>query len=648
MFNDYRIGGHVLKRLTILSFILMLLLFQIVVINQTAVSQQHNTPSTNMLYVGGTGNENYSTIQEAINHAASGDLIFVYNGTYYENVLINKTIALIGEERNTTIIDANDNGGVMTIHANNVSINHFTIQNAGYHANGIYVNSNGNHVTNTTIFNNRNVGIWINDNSHSNTISHSYFSGNSYGLLTLTACSNNTINNNVFTNNNHGLKIEESSDTTLYNNKLYDNSNNQAYIYRSSNITISNNHFEDDQHSGLHLYNIMNCTISNNTFLANGIWIYGENKTTWNSHSIQNNTINNKPLYYIKNCFEPITIPTHIGQVIAANCENLIIQNLIITNGTNGISLGFSHNNTIRNNYITNVGTALIFEGSYNNTIYQNELIDNGRAIFTFFSSYNTIYQNNIKENTYGITISDLIWMDPPENNYIYHNNFVNNSESQAFDSSSNYWDNNYPNGGNYWDDYTGIDAVGDGIGDTPYNISGDNNQDLYPFIEKNGWLKTNDIDQEVFGRGFPIRHTWDGDWGSAQNFTPLLDSLTRVDIYIRKFGIPEFDLTIELREDTVEGALIASLSIPPDEFDTNWNWIIFDIEDIETTPGTDYFIVCPPAPSGVSTSFGYEWGYAFGNQYDEGSFWFTRDGGNLWRALPTRYDFVFRTYGYA
>jgi uncharacterized protein DUF2341/PKD domain-containing protein len=156
------------------------------------------------------------------------------------------------------------------------------------------------------------------------------------------------------------------------------------------------------------------------------------------------------------------------------------------------------------------------------------------------------------------------------------------------------------------------------------------------------------DVNQTIYDRGFPIRHTWDGDWGAAQNFTATLDSLTRCDIYIRKFGTPEFNLTIELREDTVDGPLIASLSIPPELFDTSWNWIIFDIEDIETQPGMDYFIVCPPAPSGISTSYGYEWGYAFGNQYDDGSFWFTRDGGNLWRDLPTMYEFVFRTYGYS
>ena len=77
-----------------------------------------------------------------------------------------------------------------------------------------------------------------------------------------------------------------------------------------------------------------------------------------------------------------------------------------------------------------------------------------------------------------------------------------------------------------------------------------------------------------------------------------------------------------------------------------SWTWFEVDFSDITVDSGTDYFIVIPPAPSGITDSFGYEWGYAFGDQYSEGSFWFTRDGGNLWRDLPSMYEFTFRTYG--
>jgi hypothetical protein len=84
------------------------------------------------------------------------------------------------------------------------------------------------------------------------------------------------------------------------------------------------------------------------------------------------------------------------------------------------------------------------------------------------------------------------------DNNYIYHNNLVNNA-TQAYDSCFNFWDNGYPSGGNYWSDYTGVDKNhgenqnipgSDGIGDTPYyisSISSGNNatilKDRYPLI---------------------------------------------------------------------------------------------------------------------------------------------------------------------
>lgn len=155
------------------------------------------------------------------------------------------------------------------------------------------------------------------------------------------------------------------------------------------------------------------------------------------------------------------------------------------------------------------------------------------------------------------------------------------------------------------------------------------------------------DVDQNVFDRGFPIRHAADGDWAGAQNFIPSISTISRADIYLRKFGNPEFDLIVELRENAIDGPLLDSLTFTPGEVSANWEWVMLDFADVTITPSTDYFIVCPPAPSGVTTSFGYEWGYAFGDQYPDGAFWFTRDGGALWRDLPSSYEFTFRTFGY-
>jgi hypothetical protein len=155
------------------------------------------------------------------------------------------------------------------------------------------------------------------------------------------------------------------------------------------------------------------------------------------------------------------------------------------------------------------------------------------------------------------------------------------------------------------------------------------------------------DINQGTFDRGFPIHPTADGNWGAAQSFTPTVNTLTSAELYLRKMGDSEFLLTVELREDYPEGTLLDSKVFTQGEVPSSWEWFPVDFEDVTVTPDTDYFVVIPPAPLSLTPSFGYEWGYAFGDQYSDGAFWFTRDSGGLWRDLPTMYEFCFRTFGY-
>jgi len=89
-----------------------------VVYSVTAIFTKNETDSKNeteFLYVGGSRPNNYTKIQDAIDDAEDGYTVYIYAGTYYENVVVNKTIDLIGENTDTTIIDGGGNNPCLTL-----------------------------------------------------------------------------------------------------------------------------------------------------------------------------------------------------------------------------------------------------------------------------------------------------------------------------------------------------------------------------------------------------------------------------------------------------------------------------------------------------------------------------------------------------
>jgi len=156
------------------------------------------------------------------------------------------------------------------------------------------------------------------------------------------------------------------------------------------------------------------------------------------------------------------------------------IKNNIIRNNWGGINLYQVTDAEFSNNYVTDS----FFEGinpiqSSGNTFSGNKIFWNIYGILFTSSNDNIVFENDIKGNTRGIEM-----VDQSNNNKIYNNNFYSNQEDNAYDDFINTWDDDYPSGGNYWDDYTGSDNDNDGIGDTPYAVPGDgNNEDRYPLM---------------------------------------------------------------------------------------------------------------------------------------------------------------------
>ncbi|KYK20452.1 hypothetical protein AYK21_01385 [Thermoplasmatales archaeon SG8-52-2] len=213
--------------------------------------------SGNILFVGGIGSYNYSSIKNAIKDADDGDTIFVYDDSspYQENFTINKSIILKGEDKNTTIIEGNDDD-IVTINASYVSMTGFTIQYGRYAIK--LISSKGSIISENIVTDNRLEGIYLANSSY-NTISKNIVQNNYYGIGLHWTISgpgpclyNDIVNNRVLNNSQRGLHMSLYHE---YNNII---GNTFAYnkrfgvkicCYCNNNILYHNNFIDNDQNA---------------------------------------------------------------------------------------------------------------------------------------------------------------------------------------------------------------------------------------------------------------------------------------------------------------------------------------------------------------------------------------------------------------
>jgi parallel beta-helix repeat protein len=236
------------------------------------------------LYVGGSGGDNYTRIQYAIDNASDGDTVFVYDDSspYYENIEIEKSINLVGEDKNTTVIESNESWSVIRIGAwpesIKVNVSGFTIQsgippqpppddNCGIILTDDNCNVSGNIITNTYY------GILLYD-SYLNRIYDNILIDNTIGICTDHSNVNYIYQNNI-TKNEYGIDLSiHSGHNFVYENIIW---NNERGIYVEAFSTGKNYIF---------LNNILDNQI--------GIEIDGiEFTSPDNNHIYQNNFIGN-------------------------------------------------------------------------------------------------------------------------------------------------------------------------------------------------------------------------------------------------------------------------------------------------------------------------------------------------------------------
>lgn len=357
------------------------------------------------LYVGGSGPDNYTTIQAAVDAARDGDTVFVYDDSspYQENVVVRKSILLVGEEKNTTVVDGGrtTHDGVL-VGADGVTISHLTIRNSGtYEGSGIHLRSDGNRVSQTVLYN------------------------NSCGI-TLSKSNDTFLHDNYFISGNEGIHLWNTDDIHIQRNLFINNSYRGIHADRIGNCTIADNLFSNNSCGMAMVNHSSDNLLYSNSFYQDGVFVRASSHNTF-----VDNTVNGKPLVYLEGQMD-VEIPENAGQIILVNCSHLTIKgynlstvpfpfilistdHIIVENNTVqdayvGVWLHHSSHNHISGNKLTGTQEqAIELESSHDNEIVDNTIVENRwGGIRLSFSRRNTISSNMVNSNPCGITIGSL------------------------------------------------------------------------------------------------------------------------------------------------------------------------------------------------------------------------------------------------
>ena len=306
---------------------------------------------TNIIYVDDNYNnstngwleDHFNNIQDAVNKSKNNDIIYIKNGIYKENLVIYKSVSLIGEKNNLTIIDGCYKLDTIKITANNVKLKNLFIKNSGNDSkdSGIKILSNLNILDNNKIKNNS-IGILLYDCSK-NVIKKNNISSNIYGIGVENCKSSNNISNNIIHNNNlSGIYLSYTINNNICKNLIFNNKFGIALSFSDNNIIIENS-IKNNLNDGFNIYKSDKNEFSKNKII-----------TSYNGYIIINSKSNNINQNTIKNI-------NNIGIFLYKNNSDTIIQNNIIENSSIGINISYdSKNNQIDNNFFSNVNQKII------------------------------------------------------------------------------------------------------------------------------------------------------------------------------------------------------------------------------------------------------------------------------------------------
>ena len=419
-----------------------------------------------------------------------------YNLTIRNNIISNTTYYGMNLDNvNTTVIEFNRFAGC---------------------SKGVYIiNSEEILIRNNTFVENT-YASWL-SNVENITVQNNELNENAYGIYSSQGFNITIIGNNITASSYYGISISESNNVTIKGNIINGNVTCEHGIEMTSSVnnSITENTIRDC-YIGIYIIGVGNSSISANILLKNPIIVLANTKNDIYGLQISDdNTLNDHPIRYYYDLQNAKLTGGTIGELLYLYCENISVTNVVVhtlfigystnvstnyifaENSTYGLYVTSSHYITLANSHIKKNVFGIYVIDTDHMVIDACEIKENSYGLRSYELSYTIIRHNVVSENDIGfyatyssdsIVVANIFLSNQRsfkldshcDNITFYLNDFVFD-EIEPIDDGANRFDNGTI--GNYWMQYTGIDADNDGIGDTPYYIDSDS-VDHYPLMK--------------------------------------------------------------------------------------------------------------------------------------------------------------------
>jgi parallel beta-helix repeat protein len=336
--------------------------------------KSQSTSRGNWLYVGGSGPGNYTRIQDAINAAESGDTIFIYDDSspYYENLFIDKSIVVRGENWNTTVINGSGCQTLVTLHASLITVQDLTFEDCQTAVDTYEVQGFKN------IFHNNFIGMTEHGiqvrSLNNNVIVNNCFRSIQGEAIHSAFGLNNTIVGNLFEGNANGVLLADKN--SVFRNNRVKNTSGFSLITGENNIFIENNIFVNN--GGVYPSRFDdNQTVRNNTLIKDGFFV-GHNLIQFS-----NNTVNGKPVIYSYKASN-LTYDQPAGQILVVRGSNITVRNQNLSETTYGLILSMAYKCTVENVIACRDNAYGLYIDGSDNTITNCTVTHSGNGIYIY------------------------------------------------------------------------------------------------------------------------------------------------------------------------------------------------------------------------------------------------------------------------